>query len=86
MQIVVDIPETLAERLLPEGQNPARAMLEDRIAQTYREGRLTTEEVRQALGLGTRFDVEPFLLKYGIFDYTVEMLTRDIAALERMRG
>jgi hypothetical protein len=85
MQVVVDIPDRLAGQLLPEGEDPARTMLEDRIAQAYREGRLTTEEVRQALGLGTRFEVEPFLLKYGIFDYTSDMLTQDLARLERLR-
>ena len=40
MQVVVDIPERLAGQLLPEGEDPARTMLEDRIAQAYREGRL----------------------------------------------
>jgi hypothetical protein len=86
MQVAVDIPERLADQVLPTGQDPARTMLEDRIAQAYREGRLTTDEVRQALGLSTRFEVEPFLLKYGIFEYTAAMLTDDLARLERLRG
>jgi Uncharacterised protein family (UPF0175) len=86
MQVVVDIPDNIAERLAPAGADLSRTMLEDRIAQAYREGRLTTEEIRQALGLETRFEVEPFLLRHDIFDYTPDMLIKDLDTLERLRG
>jgi len=86
MQVLVNIPDGIAERLVPEGVDLARQMLEDRTAQAYREGRLTTEEVRHALGFASRFDVEPFLLRYEIYDYTPEMLEKDLSGLERLRG
>jgi len=86
MQVIVDIPDGLAEQLMPEGGGPARTMLEDRTAQAYREGRLTTDEVRQVLSLETRFEVEPFLRRYGIYDYTTDMLKRDLETLERLHG
>jgi hypothetical protein len=53
MQVIVDIPDEIAGRLVPEGVDLARTMLEDRTAQAYREGRLTTEQVRRALGFAT---------------------------------
>jgi hypothetical protein len=84
MQVIVEIPDGIAERLVPDGVDLARAMLEDRTAQAYREGRLTTEEVRRALGFETRFEVEPFLLKHKIYDYTADMLQRDLETLERL--
>ena len=86
MQLIVEIPDGIAERLVPRGVDLARTMLEDRTAQAYREGRLTTEEVRRALGFKTRFEVEPFLRKHEIFDYTAEMLEKDLETLERLHG
>jgi hypothetical protein len=85
MQVVVEIPDGIAERLVPDGVDLARTMLEDRTAQAYREGRLSAEEVRVALGFATRFEVEPFLLKHGIFDYTPAMLEADLERLEQIR-
>ena len=86
MQVIVDIPDEIAGRLVPEGVDLARTMLEDRTAQAYREGRLTTEQVRRALGFATRFEVEPFLRKHEIFDYTSDMLESDLKHLEQLRG
>jgi len=86
MQVTVEIPDQFAAALAPEGQDVARTLLEDHTAQAYRDGRLTMHEVQCILGLATRMDVDPFLLKYGIYDYTAEMLERDLKNLERLRG
>jgi hypothetical protein len=34
--------------------------------------------------LATRFEVEPFLLKHEIYDYTPEMLEKDLEKLENL--
>lgn len=86
MQVMVEIPDEFAGVLAPAGEDAARKLLEDHTAQAYREGKLTTEEVRRALGFATRFEVDPFLLKYEIYDYTVDMLKKDLETLERLRG
>jgi hypothetical protein len=44
------------------------------------------EQVRQILGFATRMEVDPFLQKYEIYDYTVEDLNQDIATLDRVLG
>lgn len=80
--MTVDIPDELVG--LAAGEDLPRRLLEDRVAQVYREGKLTTEEVRRVLGLATRMEVDPFLLRYGIFDYTIDMLTKDMETLERL--
>jgi hypothetical protein len=50
----------------------------------YRDGRLTMEQVRQVLGFCTRMQVDSFLLKHEIYDYTVEDLDKDMATLDRV--
>ena len=86
MQVVVEIPDEFAGVLTPEGGDASRSLLEGRTAQAYREGKLTMYEVQQVLGLPTRMHVDPFLLKYGIYDYTAEMLVKDLEALEKLRA
>jgi hypothetical protein len=85
MQITVEIPDEFAAQLVPEGSDPARLVLENSVAEAYRSRRLTMEQVRQILGFATRMEVDPFLQKYEIYDYTVEDLEKDIAAYERSR-
>jgi len=85
MQVTVDIPDEFADILAPAGEDPARKLLEDRTAQAYREGKLTMEEVRRALGFSTRLEVDPFLTRYQIFDYTIQDFREDVRNLKRLR-
>ena len=82
--MTVDIPDELAAVLVPSGINAARRLLEDHTAQAYREGKLTVEQVRLILDLPSRMDVDPFLMRYQIYDYTVEDLEEDLANLRRL--
>lgn len=84
MQVTVDIPDQFLPFLLPEGTDAPRKVLEDTVAQAYREHRLTMEQVRQVLGFGTRMEVDPFLQKYEINDYTVEDLKEDMTSLNQL--
>jgi hypothetical protein len=83
MQVTVDIPDQFASAIVPEGADAARQLLEDTVAEAYRERRLTMEQVRQILGFGTRMEVDPFLQKYEIYNYTVDDLEHDLATMER---
>ncbi len=60
MTVTVEIPDSVAASVLPEGMDPARKLLEDTVAQAYRDGKLTMYEVQKALGLPTRMHVDPF--------------------------
>ena len=82
MQATVEIPDEFLPLIVPEGKDAARKLLEDTVAQAYRERRLTMEQVRQILGFATRMEVDPFLQKYEIYDYTVEDLKEDMAAMK----
>ncbi len=86
MRITVDIPEEFAQDIVPEGADAARLLLEARVAAAYREGRLSMGQVRRILGFATRFEVEPFLQKHEVYDYTVEDLREDMAGLDQLLG
>lgn len=86
MQVTVEIPDQFVRNIVPEGKDAARRLLEDSVASSYRERRLTMEQVRQLLGFATRMEVDPFLQRYEIYDYTVEDLQKDMAGLEDLLG
>lgn len=83
MQVTVDIPDEFAAELVPAGSDPARLVLENSVAEAYRHRRLSMEQVRQILGFATRMEVDPFLQKHEIYDYTIEDYESDIATLDR---
>lgn len=85
MQVIVEIPDEFAGSLVPAGSDPGRLLLEDAVAAAYRDRRLTMEQVRRILGFATRMEVNPFLQKYEIYDYTTEDLESDIAAFDSLQ-
>jgi hypothetical protein len=86
MQVTVEIPDEFAGDIVPAGSDPARLLLEDAVAAAYRDRRLTMEQVRRILGFATRMEVDPFLQKHEIYDYSVEDLAEDIAAYDRLQN
>lgn len=86
MQVTVEIPDQFASLILPEGTDAGRKLLENSVAAAYRERRLSMEQVRQILGFATRMEVDPFLQRYEIYDYTVGDLKEDMAALDALLG
>ena len=86
MRVTVEIPDQFVPNLLPEGKDAARRLLEDTVAASYRERRLTMEQVRQLLGFATRMEVAPFLQRYEIYDYPVDDLEKDMAVMDQLLG
>jgi hypothetical protein len=86
MQVTVEIPDQFVPNIVPEGKDAARLLLENSVAASYRERRLTMEQVRQLLGFATRMEVDSFLQRYDIYDYTVEDLEQDMAGLDKLLG
>lgn len=82
--MTVEIPDQFVRQLLPAGGDAARSLLEQSVASAYRDARLTTEQVRQILGFGTRMQVDAFLQQHEIYDYTAEDLDKDMATLDRV--
>lgn len=84
MRITVEIPDELAEQMAAAGGDPARVLLENFAAESYRAGKMTMEQVRQLLGFGTRIQVDAFLQQHEVYDYTTRELEKDLETLQRL--
>lgn len=78
MEITVIIPDEIARQILPEGLDPARQALEDMAVEAYRAHRLTGAQLRRLLGIDSRYELDTFLKKRGVWlEYTVEDFRRE---------
>jgi hypothetical protein len=83
MNLVLHIPDDIAERLGADGDIERRA-LEAVAAEAYRDGRLTRAELRRMLGFEARAALDAFLVAHDIFGtYTEEDLADDRRDLKR---
>ena len=86
MTVSLEIPDTLLSQLVPAGRDAARSILEDSVAEAYRERRLTLHQVKELLGFGTRMEADEFLGAREIFDdYSLDDLDRDAEVLRKLR-
>lgn len=84
MQFTVELPDDLAERLIPMGSDPARTALEDMAVEAFRAHRLTEHELATLLGL-SRYELDGFLKQREVWlEYTMEDLQRDIETHRRL--
>jgi hypothetical protein len=60
MQVTLDIPDHVAERLKAAGGDLSRRALEALALEKYKRGRLTKPELRRLLGFGTRDALDGF--------------------------
>jgi len=84
VEITLSVPDELAALLLPDGADPSRAALEALGIESYRQRRLTAFQLRNLLGIGSRFELEAFLKKHKVFDYTFEDFEQDVSNLESL--
>lgn len=78
MEITVTIPDELAHRIIPEGFDPSRQALEDMAVEAYRSHRLTGSQLRHLLGIPSRYELDAFLKKRGVWlEYTLEDFRRE---------
>jgi predicted HTH domain antitoxin len=78
MEITVVIPDEFARQIVPEGLDPSRQALEDVAVEAYREHRLTGTQLRSLLGIPSRYEMDAFLKKRGVWlEYSVEDFRRE---------
>jgi len=83
MDLIVHIPDDLAERLGTAGELERRA-LETLALEEFKLGNLTKPELRRMLGLG-RIELDGFLKAHEVYQpYTQADLERDRQALDRL--
>ncbi|MEO8883229.1 MAG: UPF0175 family protein [Devosia sp.] len=84
MNVLLPIPDELAERLGTAGDVARRALEAFALAE-YQAGRLTEGELRRMLGFATRYELDGFLKERGVFhDYTLDDLRREQETLDRL--
>lgn len=85
MNVTVHIPDELAARLAAEGGDLERRALEGFALAEYQAGRLSGSELRQLLGISTRYELDGFLKAHGVFEeYTLADLEQERQTLERL--
>jgi Uncharacterised protein family (UPF0175) len=85
MQVTVNIPDEVAQRLDPAGDKLPRRLLEVIIADAYRCGKVNTAEVRQILP--SRLETHAFLKQMGVYlNYDEAELERDRQTLKSLRA
>ncbi len=70
MNLMLPIPDDLAERLGANGGDLSRRALEALAVEEYRAGHLTDADLSRMLGLSAREDLRRFLMAHGLSEAT----------------
>lgn len=86
MQVVVEIPDDMAQKLARPGQDPSRSALEALAIEGYRSGALTASQTRRLLGFETRYELDGFLKSHNVFEhaYGLDDLERDRHTMQQL--
>ena len=84
MQVTIEIPEKLAERIQAQWSDISRHLLERIVLEAYRDDILTTREVQHALGLEDRLAVYDLCDRHQIATYTLADVQRDRDTTQRL--
>lgn len=87
MQITVEIPDEIVQRLDQTLGSLSRRLLEIIVADAYHCGKVNTAEVRQILNLSSRLETHAFLKRMGVYlNYDEAELEQDLQTLQEFRG
>jgi hypothetical protein len=86
MQLTVQIPDDLAQRLISStGGDLSRRALEAWAADEYRNGQLNKPDLRRLLGFETGYEIDGFLKAHDVYeDCAVQDIQNEIDALIRL--
>lgn len=87
MQITVEIPDEIAERLDNTGESLSRRLLEVIIADAYCYGKVNTAEIGKILNLSSRLETHVFLKRMGVYlNYDESELEQYLQTLKELRA
>jgi hypothetical protein len=87
MEVLLQVPDDIAERLRARSADLPRRALESLAAESYRAGALTSSEVQRMLGHATRWETDAFLKREGAYlRYTEADLQKDIETFRGLSG
>ena len=85
MEVLLQIPDDIVERLRVRPEDVPRRVLESLAAESYRAGILTSAEVGRMLGFETRWETDGFLKeRQAYLHYSIEDFEKDIETLNRL--
>jgi uncharacterized protein UPF0175 len=85
MNLIVEIPDDVAQRLAAAGGDLSRRALEALAIEEYKRGRLTKPELRRLLGFETSVELDAFFKAHEVFGtYTAVDLEQDRRDLRRL--
>jgi len=85
MNVIISIPDDVAQRLSAVGGDLSRRALEALALEEYKRGNLTKPELRRLLGFDTRYALDGFLKSHEVFEpYSLEDLEREARELQRL--
>jgi len=87
MQITIEIPDDIAQRLTQQVDNLPRRALESVVIEAYRAELITSAEVGRILELDSRWDVDAFLKQADAYlPYTEGDLEQERETLRQLRA
>jgi hypothetical protein len=86
MQLTVQIPDDLAQRLInATGGDLSRRALEAWAADEYRNGQINKPDLRRLLGFETGYEIDGFLKAHDVYqECAVQDIEDEVAALVRL--
>ena len=86
MQITLELPEEIVQELRSSlWEDLPRAVIESLALEAYRSRALTAAQLRRLLGFETRMQVDAFLKKHDVYDFTVTDFEQDRETLCELR-
>jgi hypothetical protein len=85
MNVTMDIPDDVAQRLSASGGDLSRRALQALAAEEYRQGHLTKPDLRRLLGFQTSDEIDTFLRTHEVWiDYSLDDLKREREGLRQL--
>ncbi len=85
MQITIEIPDEIGDRLQLKSPNLSRRILELIVADNYRQGKIGAGEVRRILNFSSRWETYEFLKREKAYlSYTEKDLESDARSIENL--
>ena len=85
MDVTVQIPDDLANRMTESGGDLSRRALEALALEEFKIGHITKPELRLLLGFETRYQLDGFLRSHDVYeDYTLQDLDQELEGLKRL--
>lgn len=85
MEVTMQIPDDIADRMSEVGGDLSRRALEALVAEEYRLGHLHKPDLRRLLGFETSYEIDGFLKSHNVYDpYTLDDFERERQALKEL--